>query len=256
MRILNGVNAKQGQYPWVVHISIKSKDKSGYIEHDLCGGTLINNKWVLTAAHCFMSSMKGQLKQIKMTLGEWDTTIMSDNKIKTYGAKVVIHEDFSDQTYEDDIALIKMNTTLDFERKHKQFRPICMPKSNRYSITNRMCEVIGWGNTKQGDEKDPKFADKLQMAKVRIHKGKDCQKAWSNSAGGFSASKHLCAGDDVYTFCSGDSGGPLMCKTSKGRYIQYGLVSYGVQEMCGSKEPGVYTRVSHYKDWIEEKINS
>lgn len=260
-KIYGGSKIAIDEHPWMVLLEYNDRGRKIFG----CGGALINNRYVLTAAHCIRSSPK--VKSVR--LGEWNTKTEIDCNAFHECAdpvqdipieEIIVHEEYraSDKNSHHDIALIRLSRAVQFSYFIK---PICLPSSKDLQRKNDIEErftVAGWGRTEKGTWSDVKLkvdvrgVDKTHCTQIYAN-----QKA--NHLKRVIIPQQICAGGEKdRDSCGGDSGGPLMSETrdSKGNSFVYlaGLVSYGPTQ-CGMKGwPGVYTRVSSYLDWISSKI--
>lgn len=228
-KIVNGTEATPNNYRWMAGISDRN------LQNVFCGGTLINNRYILTAGHCFTDV---DPSNVRIILGAHDLTKLQNASIYT-ADKIIVHEKYepnsSHQRY--DIALIRLNRNVTFTNN---IGPVCLPPRNMKRSFGSF-KVIGWGSLGEGKETSTRLMEVI----VRERPLNVCQKLLTDSR---ITIDHICAGDSTYDSCSGDSGGPLMSKI-RGRVYIVGLVSWGVE--CGHKSyPGVYTRVSSYGMWI------
>jgi len=141
---------------------------------------------------------------------------------------------------------------LDLLGKHQHLQPICLPKDN-YQINISNCYATGWGDT----EYDGDSPDILQEVRLPIINNTYCRESRNQYQEKFNAELMLCAGyeEGGKDTCQGDSGGPLVCPTISGTWIQYGITSFGYE--CARRgNPGIYTRVTNYIDWIEQNIHN
>ncbi|XP_022664056.1 plasminogen-like isoform X1 [Varroa destructor] len=243
-KVVGGVSAKFGHQPWQAAI-VKRSFLSQKIS---CGGALINDKWVLTAAHCVDRTPASNLR---VRLGEHnirDTTERYPHEEYTVRRKIV-NEGFDRRNFVNDIALLELAQPVIY-REH--IIPICLPEKGA-NFTGELATVAGWGRVKYGQSYMP---SSLQKVDVQVIDNEVCR-SWFKEKGRREQifNTMLCAGykDGGRDSCQGDSGGPLVLKKN-GRAQLIGLVSWGVQ--CALPNlPGVYTRVSEYVDWVEIYIN-
>ncbi|XP_072390786.1 serine protease grass-like [Diabrotica undecimpunctata] len=263
-RIRNGQNADLNEFPWMALLRYRSGAGSEF----RCGGSIINKRYILTAAHCLLN-LQTQLLDVRV--GEYNTSSSIDCISDIYGKKkcimdpiqnvaieeIIPHPEFNSKTIENDIGLLRVaNINLVAENA----RPVCLPlDDNRLDTAIKRVTVTGWGFT---DDVSERKADVLQKVDLSVVDIGACREAYSKNSKARLTYKQLCAGggNKNKDACAGDSGGPLQVAkliVDEPRYIQYGIVSFGTQ-LCGSHEdiPGVYTRVAHYMDWILDNIRS
>jgi len=227
-RIVGGEKADIKQHPWQVALQFKG--------NFFCGGSIIGQRWVLTAAHCFKLSARG---------GEWRAKAGATNHA-TSGVwaeveRVIVHEKYNPATYENDIALIKLKLP-------PPGRVIPLVDASAALQVGQPLEVTGWGATAE----DGAASKDLQKASVPYADTAVCNDPASYN-GGVRASM-MCAGyrEGGIDACQGDSGGPLVWRTPDGPVL-VGVVSFG--DGCARKlKYGIYTRVSAYREWIDSTI--
>jgi len=250
-RVVGGVEADFGEWPWQVSLR-KYKEGEfrnwGSFEHK-CGGALLSDSWVVTAAHCVLGV---DVDDLEVRLGEHQMKHKTepiqhvDKKIET----VVIHKRFDNITKEFDIALLKMmDVPIQFQAN---ILPICLPTSSS-SLSGSTAWVTGWGKV----AKWRRFmSDELREVKVPILSNKQCEKLFRKSGHPQTIPYiFLCAGFNKggKDTCEGDSGGPLSVKGPDGSWQLAGITSWGIG--CGDGySPGVYTRISEFRFWIRNVI--
>ncbi|XP_065351159.1 mast cell tryptase-like [Cloeon dipterum] len=259
-KIVGGAPSPYGAYPWQVELLVWRPKKSRY-EHQ-CGGAVIGSLLVLTAAHCVADEdVKPRL--LRIAIGQYRRN-QPDAYEQTFKASsVVIHPDFRKSgPYSNDIAVIRVKDAAVASYGHLassrgraiQFdthvRAICLPESFEDVQRDTWCTVTGWG-AQDSDDKDS-LSVVLRAASVPVVPLEQCRRP--EVYGGRRQAildSMLCAGslEGGIDACGGDSGGPLACESS-GRHVLMGVVSWG--DGCGKKNrPGVYTKVSHFIDWID-----
>ena len=234
-RIFGGRYARRNQFPFVAVVHRLMGE--GLIAQ--CGGTIISQRWVLTAGHCVSYGSH----QFLVVLGATDQSGVGYNFYQGPGIAMMtdqgfLHPDFSPSI--NDVGLLLMPRDIPFSRS---IQAVQLAGFNDIgtSFANRNGIVIGWGK----DGPTGTGTTRLKYAILPIISNNDCGTFWDVT------DKHVCTaagyGRDA---CQGDSGGPLIVVQS-GVYLQIGIVSYG-DAGCPSSKPGVFSRVTGYIDWIEE----
>lgn len=220
------------RYPWIARLVYDGRFH--------CGGSLLTKDYVLTAAHCVRKLQKSKLRVI---LGDHDQTTVDETPVMMRAVtSIVIHRNFDLNTYNHDIALLKLRRPIKYT---KNIRPICLPGIK--DPAGRYGTVVGWGRTAEGGM----IPSVVQEVQVPILTLRQCR-AMKYRASRIT-SYMLCAGRGAMDSCQGDSGGPLLVNTGD-RYEIVGIVSWGVG--CGRPGyPGVYTRVSRYLNWLKHKLD-
>ncbi|XP_034933964.1 uncharacterized protein [Chelonus insularis] len=234
-----------GEYPWQVAILKKDPAESVYV----CGGTLISPRHILTAAHCVKTHSSYDLRA---RLGEWD--VNHDVEFYPYIERdivsVTVHPEFYAGTLYNDIAILKLDHDVDFE-KNPHISPACLPDKHD-DFTGSRCWTTGWGKDAFGDF--GKYQNILKEVDVPVVSNSICEHQMRRTRLGPSFNLHpgfMCAGgEDGKDACKGDGGGPMICERN-GHWQVAGVVSWGIG--CGQPGvPGVYARVSYYLDWIRQ----
>lgn len=231
-RIVGGKPADPKDWPWMVALL----QRVGNTQY--CGGTLITDRHVLTAAHCLRPF---SASEIKVRLGEYDFSSTADNSPTDFDvADIRMHERYNKDTQENDIAIVKMSRPTAFS---EFISPVCLPPAGR-SFEGNLGYVTGWGTIYFGGP----VSQTLQEVIVPVWTQSECTAAYP----GRIQSGMMCAGNRQggQDSCQGDSGGPFLVQILPSRrwYIA-GVVSWGI-ECARADKPGVYTEVSKYVDWI------
>lgn len=241
-RIFGGRKAEKGFFPWLVHITTSG----------LGGGSLISDRWVLTAAHIFKEKENPILR-----VGALD----HQKAKEMYAKKIIIHPDWTKGTdpdnitnYNNDIALIQLARRIELD---KCICPVCLPQRGEtaHPAIKEVGYVAGWGATDRKNKITKETIERpktLEYARVLLNDLQGCKKTVPEVY--TVTSNMLCAGGENRDSCRGDSGGPLMFQDLKNKeykrlYIA-GIVSWGIN--CG--DFGMYTKVQNYVDWIEKTI--
>ncbi|XP_077334444.1 chymotrypsinogen A-like [Lithobates pipiens] len=230
-RIINGINAISGSWPWQVSV----QTSSGF---HFCGGSLINNYWVVTAAHCEVTTAH------RVVLGAFDLSSKTEAiQIKTI-SKVFKNAQYNTQPTINDITLIKLATPATYTSR---ISPVCLAATNDIFNDQEMCITTGWGYINATTKTLPA---KLQQATLPIVSNTNCQKTWGSRI----QASMICAGASGVSSCMGDSGGPLVCKRN-GAWTLAGVVSWG-SSTCSTVFPAVYTRLSAFRTWVNQIVAS
>ncbi|XP_055545331.1 phenoloxidase-activating factor 3-like [Wyeomyia smithii] len=249
-RIAFGKNAKVFSYPWMaLLIDINEQIR--------CGGTLITESYVLTAAHCnrppIATVRLGEndiTKKIDCNDFDGEESDCADPPQNIGVSRFIRHPMYSSSKRRNDIALIKLAEPAKLSYSVKT---ICLPIGPmvRNPLPKEMI-ITGWGFTEKR-----RTSNVLQYATVPILENNRCASTLAklNDAITLDDSSQLCAGGvNKVDNCAGDSGGPLQYFSRTSAAVQYGIVAFGV-DSCGDKTaPGVYTRVSYYIDWILQNL--
>ncbi|XP_018006448.1 transmembrane protease serine 11D [Hyalella azteca] len=242
-RIVGGEDAEPGEWPWMVVINLS---RPGFNETRLCGGSLISDRYVLTAGHCFhaalsqMGSVSLSSFTVKVGVVYWNSSVEPISIKAMHIAPL-----YDDDTLTDDLALVKLATPVVF---NETVQPICLPE--RYEdFIGQLASVTGWGYTTP-DAKD--YNDILQQTQVEVLPQRSCASILDRQMDAIERRKGIiCAGfeDGRSDACKGDSGGPLMVQTTCNQWLLIGVVSFG--ESCSVPDrPGLYVDVARYIDWI------
>ncbi|XP_062969459.1 serine protease 44-like [Cynocephalus volans] len=238
VRIVGGMPAPERKWPWQVSLQIKD-------EH-LCGGSLIANRWVLTAAHCILGHVEYTVK-----LGDTNVRHESRTAVVVPVRDIVIHQYYNSiGLIENDIALALLDFPVNYS---SHIQPVCLPDKAFMVQADTECWVTGWG--KLGEtELAPRELQEAEQSIIRYEKCNEILKKKTSRKTDLVKKGTVCAyNDQGKDSCQGDSGGPLVCEFND-TWIQVGIVSWGIG--CGKKGyPGVYTEVSFYKDWLIRQMN-
>lgn len=226
--VVGGVRAVQGEFPWMVRLSMG------------CGGTLLTNQIILTAGHCVGPT--GPNPSITATVGVVD---LANSDAKTVRSNYVIRDpDYVGYDKGNDWALVRLTEPV------RELGTISIAKTPEHN--HGLFTIMGWGADREGG-----YPQRwLLKAEVPDVDDSTCGKAYRDSGTNFTDDAMLCAGlfgvGGVDT-CQGDSGGPMVLKLEDGTFLQVGIVSWG--HGCAQAQfPGVYTEVSTYATKITKAV--
>ena len=274
--IIGGEDGSIFDFPFIGVIGFKdfyyANDRVSY----LCGATLLNKRYALSAAHCFTNPDK---EPVEVRFGEMDLNASVDCDARrgkcapgpqVLGVEAVhVHPEYQPRhPHKNDLALVRLAAEVNY---NEAVKPACLPtKENLRGVdldaTNGSVVVAGFGKV-SNDPFDANSAT-LQKADLMLSSMSDCQREYARLSandrlkkGNIDPAVQMCArcepGNRLNVCpdtCPGDSGGPLIYKLSRGQRLQVGVTSFGYRQ-CGSGIPGVYTRISAYIDWIERVMH-
>ncbi|XP_074234692.1 coagulation factor X [Camelus bactrianus] len=231
VRIVGGRDCKEGECPW--QALLINEENEGF-----CGGTILSERYVLTAAHCLH-----QAQRFKVRVGDRDTEKEEGNEMVHEVEMTVKHSRFVRETYDFDIAVLKLRTPIRFRHN---VAPACLPEKDWAEatlLTQKSGIVSGFGRTHERG----RLSSTLKMLEVPYVDRSTCKLSSS-----FAITPNMfCAGYDAQPedACQGDSGGPHVTRF-RDTYFVTGIVSWG--EGCARKgKYGVYTKVTNFLKWIE-----
>ncbi|XP_030638892.1 transmembrane protease serine 13b [Chanos chanos] len=237
-RIIGGEISAQGQWPWQVSLH--------FVGSHTCGGSLVAEDFVVTAAHCFPEETDGARNP-----SYWRVYIGMVSQynlpLPYYISKIILNENYNSDTSNYDIALLKLTEPALLSAN---VRPVCFPAFDQNFAPGTQCWTSGFGTTEDGAAQSSHY---LYDVSVNIISSDVCN--GYQVYGGRVSENMLCAGDlqGGKDSCQGDSGGPLMCKGSDGRWYLAGVTSWGTG--CGQRnKPGVYSNVQRLLPWVYSKM--
>ncbi|XP_041695528.1 complement factor D isoform X1 [Coregonus clupeaformis] len=226
--IVNGAESRRNSKPYMVSVQNKTKH--------ICGGFLVSESFVMTAAHCYIWGVN-----LTVMVGAHDITIPRSSSYIIDVKDYHIHPGYNAKTLENDIMLLQLVKTTP---KSKAVQQIPLPKKDQDIKAKSFCTVAGWGATKTGGSPNPCLLE----VNVAVVDRSSCQRSWGKT--GTITPSMICAGGtaaDYKGVCQGDSGGPLVCKGTA-----VGVVSFNQKDNCNEpQKPNVYTKISKYLSWIK-----
>ncbi|XP_055931610.1 chymotrypsin-like elastase family member 2A [Argiope bruennichi] len=242
-RMVGGEPAVPNSWPWQVSLQTKGSEPNGHF----CGGSLINNQWVLTATHCVVGLPNpGEIKIVLGAHGKYTKTSYQQDR---YSAKVISYPDLEgddirrfDMTH--DISLIKLNAPVTF---NKGVQPACLPDLGWNAQPGWHCYATGWGESRGSGG-----AEALKQMEQIVQSRQNC---------GFNEQTQICVEKPQNSPCHGDSGGPLQCKLG-GKWFVFGAASFVtttnfMSGLCtGPGAKTVYAASSDKAEWIRTMIKT
>lgn len=234
-RIIGGIEADEGDWPWMAALVYAGLDA---YNGQFCGGALIADQWIVTAAHCTDGASP---EDIEVILGVHN---LSEDEGRRFTVDQIIeHENYDNQTLDSDIALLHLSEAS----SQNSIELVAQGDPDGLTAPFTNATMIGWGTT------DPfvyRYPEELRQVSVPIVPGRVGLKIYG--AENFTINM-LAAGlrQGEKDTCSGDSGGPLMVRnTSDTDWVLAGITSWGIG-CARPRFPGVYTRVSRFTSWVD-----
>ncbi|XP_066121358.1 kallikrein-14 isoform X1 [Saccopteryx bilineata] len=225
-KIIGGYTCIPHSQPWQAALL------AGVLRNFLCGGALLSDRWVITAAHCSRLILR-------VALGKHNVRRQEATQQVLRVVRQVPHPQYNPQTNDNDLMLLQLERPA---RLGRAVRPI--PVARSCASPETTCRVSGWGTTSSPIARYP---NTLQCVDINITSRQQCQEAYSQTiTPGMVCAGVLQGGRDS---CQGDSGGPLVCRGQ----LQ-GLVSWGMERCALAGYPGVYTNLCQYYTWIQQTM--
>jgi len=229
------MQTEENEYPWQVGLI-----SSQFSSTPFCGGTLISNTEILTAAHCTEGGVNWVL------LGEHDLT-RADGEQRLQVCSVTDHPNYNSRTVDYDFSILRLCSPVTFQT---DIQPACLPATTSYSADDREAVVSGWGTLSSGG-RQPTILHDVTLQTMTNTQCTGSSTIYSSSS---ITNQMICASAAGKDSCQGDSGGPLVATESDGSYTLIGVVSWGIG-CAQSNAPGVYSRVTSVLPWIQDNMS-
>ncbi|KAF2980363.1 hypothetical protein EK904_008302, partial [Melospiza melodia maxima] len=225
-RIVGGMNSVEGEWPWQASLQVRGRH--------ICGGTLIADRWVVSAAHCFQDERLASPSIWTVYLGKYLQNATGHTEVSFKVIHLFLHPYYEEDSHDYDVALLQLDHPVIIS---PLIQPICLPAPSHIFEPGLVCWITGWGALKEGGH----TSNVLQKVDVQLIQQSICSEAYHYMI----TPRMLCAGyyQGKKDACQGDSGGPLACKEPSGRWFLAGLVSWGMG-CARANHYGVYTRIT------------
>ncbi|XP_037952058.1 chymotrypsin-2-like [Teleopsis dalmanni] len=234
-RVVNGTDSDITKYPFMVSLRGSTGSHS-------CGSSIISSRYILTAAHCVVGKTAASIS-IQYSVTDINKSGPNIASVK----RIIVHSGYNPAAnYAHDIALLELYGELSFN--YRTLAPVTLPEAG-FEIPQvpegAPGVLTGWGLNATGGV----VQNHLQEVNLKIYSDDECATRHNFKTN----ENQICGGVDEggKGQCSGDSGGPLLLDGQ----VQLGIVSWSIKPCTVAPYPGVYTKVSHYIDWIEANMD-
>jgi secreted trypsin-like serine protease len=228
-RIIGGQAARAGQFTYSAAITVQTSNSRFF-----CGGTLLNQEWILTAGQCVDGA-------VLFTIQLGSNSLEGDDpyRVKVASSEYVVHPDYNSLTLENDIGLIKLRMPVEYSQNLYQIGLL----ASSYNLSINTLVATGWGQT---SDEDSGLSNDLRWVSVAPLSNEECKIFYGNQIG----INTICVeGNYNEGSCYGDTGSPLVQDIGKYK-IHTGIASFISGNGCESTDPSGYTRTFPYRDWI------
>lgn len=233
-RVVGGELASPGQFPWQAALVLDFES-----DHILCGGSVITDSVILSAAHC----LTGAVSAI-VILGAYNFTQVEEGQTTIFVPKqnFIIHRLYNPRLFEQDIATI-ICPRFSFT---PLIQPIPLTTDRENLMVGEIATVSGFGRY---SDSHYNRSDVIRFASMRVITNEECEQTF----GAMVKSQLCCSGEGGRSPCNSDSGGPLTV-IQNNVTILAGIVSFGSSSGCEVEKPSAYTRVTYFDNWINQNL--
>ncbi|GMT17949.1 hypothetical protein PFISCL1PPCAC_9246, partial [Pristionchus fissidentatus] len=258
---IGGNKVNMGKWPWqvllrIIHPTFNTTSMAIEIRESRCGGTVISDRWILSAAHCIQPMSKIVIYSGIMheNRSEADST---EKKVISFVETIITHPNYVNLT--NDIALLKLEEPISFD---ETVSPICLPHKDQSIPVDGQAVIVGYGISNNRENSDNVTLDDgtLRDTIVPLIRHSSCNQTTKTTLKYpyMNETIHICAGSMGHGTALGDSGGPMLIRADDRRWFQIGITSFGGGREWVLKQdesPGVYTNVRKYCEWIKQTTN-
>jgi len=234
-QIVNGQKATRCEWRWQAQLRSGLSGEG----HPFCGGALIDELWVATAAHCIHFETE---EDFTVKLNDYNRSQAEANEVNRRVKRIHKHPRYNHATFVNDIALLELTEPV---RLTDCVGTVCLPEKSEAVEPGATCWITGWGTLVEGGSQP----NTLQEGQVIVQNLQTCNSSYDGQV----TTDMVCAqgsrDGEIVDACQGDSGGPMVCDAGNGRYVLQGATSWGAG-CANQKFPGLWAGIAHQRDWI------